>query len=250
MPIFAGDVTTYHDVRMFTEATFGQLDESSELQMLVYMGNVLDQLWADIRRSPWYLTTWEVTAVDDVYAIPSDVAQVCKAIGTINGVGEEPDTEITYDLHAPECVEGVCGPAWGTVAAVVWPDRIEPEGDAPNTITLTGYRRPSHVFFEVEETEGGPCRVWSDIDLPAAFRNVYAKALVGFMFFGAGDHARGGDWLNLANSEFGNLKRANPGVVSGTPRQQGMYRAASRSYLSPLRCCDLEATVAYTVETA
>lgn len=258
--MFDGEFKTYLDVRQFVVNTYGPLDEAGDFQLLVFLGNAQNSMWADLRRRPFYLSEWTIDAVgmpgDKTYALPDDVAMICSASGTTSvTVGEDEDavttvTTLDYTLHVAGCrAAGTCLPgntvtfgcaAGGALSAQVGATAIVPD-DEPDTITVIGYRTPVRSFFTVGTTDDDPpvtCRTWGDIDLEPNFRNVYAKAVVGMMFFGAGDPQKGADWLNLANSEFSELKRALPGAFPGTPAEQGMYQMGTKSYLAPRCCCD------------
>ena len=242
MAMFTGEVRTYLDVRNFVEAVYGPLDEASETQMLVFMGNALDQMWADVRKSSWFYDEWELTPVEGVFTLPAGVARICDIVGTTTTVGDddsESSTEVTYELHLRGCGGSPCDGS--VLQAVVNPvtGTITPD-DEPNTLMVSGFRRPSHQFF-TETTTGtppAPCRLWADIDLPVPFRTAYAKAVAGFMFFGAGDHQRAGDWLNLANGEAANLRVAMPEIVDGTPEQRGIYRLGTKTFFAPTCGCN------------
>lgn len=249
--MFAGEYRDYHDVRQLVIATYGPLDQLSEFSFLTFLGNMQQAMWADIRRHPWYLAEWTVTPADPGgFLIPDDVAMICSAVGTTEGAGDDPDTVVTYELHRAGCTSSEVDPhlrnlvgygcgSSAPVRAQVGASAIVPD-DEPTSIKITGYRSPVRTFFTVEEQEDDSfCRVWREIDLPAEYRNVYAKGVVGMMFFGGGDAQRGADWLNLANGEFSDLKRANPGLISGTPTERGMFLMGSRHYMAPTSCCQL-----------
>lgn len=247
MATFTGEMTTYLQVRRFVEANFGTLDEDSEYQLLVYMNNALGEAWADLKDWNYFLSTWTITPVEGVYALPADVARICSATGVVEGEGEEPDVSTEYTLHEDGCTSSSCRPmggntvTWGcgspgALSATVGADAIVPE-DEPDSITLVGYRFPSKEFFTVEVVDDETCREWADIDLPQQFRTIFAKSVLGMMFFGCGDAARGADWLNLANGEFANQKRATRTGRSGQAQSQMLYQMGSRSYLGPAPCC-------------
>lgn len=239
--MFTGETKTYLDIKDFVEANYGPLDEAGEYQFLVYLGNMIDSMWADLRKSTWYLSQWTITPVDGIYSLPSDLARVCSVTGTTAGVSPAPDVTKIYDLHLAGCSAGNGGCArdsvsWssaGTVSASVGATAIVPT-DTPTTMTVIGYRRPVHAFFTYDNTTH--CRTWADIDLPEVFRNVFGKAVVGMMFFGGGDSPRAADWLNFANDEFVTLRRTNPEVVDGTPAQRGAYIMASKRLFHDCGC--------------
>lgn len=253
MAMFSGEVRTYHDVRMMVVSAYGPLDEQSELIFLLALGNALDQMWADLREGPLYLTEWIIPKTEgDVFLLPAGIARICSARGAYEQPEDEdadPIPDLQYQLHAASCsaTQGFCADrnevTWGCtpgalVRAQVGATQIVPE-DEPETIVVVGYRKPGAPFFEETGTEDAPCRDWFDIDLPPIFRNVYAKAVVGMVFFMTDDAPRGADWLNLAQSEFTQMKRANPGMVTGTARERGMYQMGTKKYLAPQSCCDL-----------
>jgi len=252
MAMFSGEVRTYHDVRMMVVATYGPLDEQSELLFMLALGNALDQMWADLKENPVYLTEWEISAGEGGYVLPAGIAKICSARGTF--VPEDEDDpeipDVQYQLHSASCSAGSgdCEArnevTWGcsstaVTTAQVGATAIVPDGDPPATVVVVGYRKPGPPFFVEITVDDEPCRVWNDIDLPEIFRNVYAKAVIGMVFFMSDDAPRGADWLNLAQGEFSQLKRANPGLVTGTARERGMYQMGAKRYLSPTSCCEL-----------
>lgn len=243
--MFTGEFVTYLDVRQFVEATYGPLDDDSEIRFLTFLANSLTSMWADIRGDAWYQREWTVTPTDDVFAVPADLARVCSITGTVEAVAPETvDTTITYEIHDISCSAPSCSPLLPTNV-----ERIDIGasefvfGDGatvPDSLTISGYRKPSLVFFEVETVEGDTCLNWQDIDLPADYRTIYPKAVVGMMLFGGGDAPRGADWLNLANAEFQGMKRATRGARPGaTAEERGIYQMGTKSYLKPTSCCDV-----------
>lgn len=239
--MFDGRMTTYLHVREFVEATYGPLDDDSERQFLVMMGNALDQMWGDLRKSNYYLTSWEIERAETApfYPPPEDLAAACSASGSVTV--DEVTTTTRLEMHLAACPTACSdstarNPGWKVLS--MGATGMEPEdGYEPDIITITGYRRPSHQFFTYDDENH--CYTWADIDLPPVFRNVFAKGVLGLVFFSGGDAPRGADWLSLANGEFASLRRSNPAVVDGTASQRGIYKMGSRSYLEPRGCCDL-----------
>lgn len=254
--MFTGEIKTYLDVRTFVEATFGPLTEDSEVQFLTFLGNALDQVWTDLRRDPWFFDTWEIEPNEGgTFTLPADLAQPCEITGTrtILDADEDPEDEdtedtvddYTYSLHYGGCAasqdEG-CLPS-GTVRGELSATAFIPADTEPDSITLSGYRVPSKAFFTLVPGEGDEddCIEWADIDLPRPYRSPYAKAVLGFMFFGAGDAPRCADWVNLANGEILSLLKAHRRAVSGsTAAQLGIYQIGTKSILTPQSCgCDV-----------
>ena len=243
--MFTGEFVTYLDVRQFVEATYGPLDDDAEIRFLTFLANSLTSMWADIRSDVWYLTEWTVEPEDGVFAIPSGMARVCSITGTVEAVLPETiDTTITYEIHDATCSSPSCSPLLPTNV-----ERIEigesefifgDDATTPDSLTISGYRKPSLKFFEVTEGEDGPCFNWQDLDLPEQYRTIYPKAVVGMMFFGGGDAPRGADWLNLANAEFQGLKRAtNDPRPGASAAERGIYQMGTKHYLRPQSCCNV-----------
>lgn len=249
--MFTGEFATYQDVREFVEAAFGPIDDDSETLFLAFMGNALNQMWADLRSDPWYRKTWTLIheVEEESFPLPSDLALVCSAVGTLTIADEDEDPEdedtedtvttYEYELHYEDCWESSrCTPS-GKTAAVLTVSDITPD-PTPDTIEVVGYRLPSLDFFAVEAGEGDnpDCVVWGDIDLPYIYRSPFAKAVLGMMFFGAGDAPRGADWMNFANAEFMKLQKARPArTLSNTSAADlGIYQMGSRSILSISSC--------------
>jgi hypothetical protein len=243
--MFTGEFVTYLDVRQFVEATYGPLDDDSEIRFLTFLSNSLVSMWADLKDDPWYLTEWTVEPEEGAFAIPAGMARVCSITGTVEAVlPETEDTTIAYEIHDVACSSPSC--------SLVLPTNVErieigtsefafgEDATTPDSLSISGYRRPTLTFFTVEEGEDGPCFTWADIDLPEQYRTIYPKAVVGMMFFGGGDAPRGADWLNLANGEFQGVKRATRGARPGaTAAERGIYQMGTRAYLKPEKCCNV-----------
>lgn len=256
--MFTGEIKTYLDVRTFVEATFGPLTDDSEVQFLTFLGNALDQMWTDLRRDPWYFNVWEIEPTEGTFILPADLAQPCEITGTRTILDEDEDPEdentddtveeYTYSLHYGGCAASrssssdSCLPS-GTVRGELSATTFIPTDTEPDSITVSGYRMPSKEFFTVVPGEGDEddCLEWADIDLPRPYRNPYAKGVLGFMFFGAGDAPRCADWINLANGEFLGLQKANRRTANGsTAAELGIYQIGSKSILTPQSCgCDV-----------
>lgn len=242
--MFNGEFKTYLDVRQFVEAAYGPLDEQSEILFLTFLSNALDQMWADIRSTPWFLDEWTVTGTGGVFTMPENLANICTVTSTV--VDGDTETVTSYQLHLDSCSQAdgtQCAPQNVIVdgcsvsrsgSATVGASTITLDDDTVTEVRVAGYRRPGRAFFTVVND----CRVWGDIDLDVPYRSVYAKAVAGMLFFGTGDAPRGADWLNLANTEFTGMIRANARRL-GSARDQGMYRLGSKRYLAEGCCCDM-----------
>jgi hypothetical protein len=242
MVMFNGEIKTYLDVRRFVEASFGTLDNDSELQFLVMAGNVLQQMWADIRRSPFFLSSWTVLPTSGDFLIPDDLALAKSIEGTL-----EDDSKVMYSLHTAGCAGSAgcvrpmntvsydCSPPGTKGTATIEGARIVPS-DEPVSLEICGYRSPAKALFTYDEEE--QCRTWLNIDMPAEYRSVFAKAVVGMMFFACGDAAKGADWLSLSNTEFSSLKSAHGAGIAGDRQVQAMYRLGSKRYISAGSCCN------------
>jgi hypothetical protein len=252
MALFDGSITDYLDVRRVVVANFGgELSSTDEVNFLMFLGNALGDMWVDVRTHPRYLQEWDIEPGEGGFLLPPTLARICSAVGVTAGVGEEPDVEVTYSLHLAGCPASTveaevtygCGPT-DIVTAEIDAYAIVPS-DEPDAIRLTGYRRPGPPFFElIEGGEEPDCRSWFEIDLPEQYRNIYAKAVVGMMFYGAGDVPRGSDWLALANAEFAQMQRANPGALG---HQTIMYRLSDRYFLGRSCSCDVSENWRFSV---
>lgn len=246
--MFTGEFNTYLDVRTFVEATFGPLDDDSEVQFLVFLGNALRQMWADLRNDPWYRDTQTITAVDGEIVLPPTLGRICSAVGTITTLDADEDppdtnTDPTIDLYEYELHYETCSSASlssscvssGMTRAILTASTLVAD-PVPDSVEIVGYRIPSTSFITVDE--GDPdCLVWADIDLPEMYRSPFAKAVLGMMFFGAGDAPRGADWMNFANSEFISLQKANRRhLPHSTAAEMGIYQIGTRKILAPASC--------------
>lgn len=249
--MFTGEIRTYLDVRTFVEATFGPIEDDSEVQFLTFLGNALDQVWSDLKRDPWFFDSWTVEPTEGTFILPEDLALPCTVTGTrtiLDADEDPPDTNADptietyeYDLHYGGCAQADedCVPR-GTYLGTFSATTFIPGGDTePDVITITGYRMPSRAFFTIVEGEGEEpdCLNWADIDLPVQYRNPFAKAVLGLMFFGAGDAPRCADWINFANGEMLAMQKATARrTANASAAELGIYQIGGRSLLNRTIC--------------